>query len=335
MATAPSAGRVSLPLLLAVLAIALGLIAIVITFAVPGPAGPPGVAPSVDGVAWAVLQNDSTIVHGSGVTAATNPDPGVYVVTFAQAVSGCALVASPGRGGLPSGAPGPVGIGAVAVPGEPNEARFTETNVTGVADEVALQVVAVCGDGLRAVVSGTGALEAGTGVVKTVVAAQGVFDVVFDQDVSGCAYLANLQGSASGTPAPIGFVGVSTMPTTPDGVQVSTFNLSANPVNASFNLAVICTSPAWAVVATNGTLVRGAATGAELLGGGAYQVNLTSYILDCAYVVTPGSTGNSPPGVPSWDGVTIRYSDWDDLFVNSFVTGHEPNAFSFHVAAFC
>lgn len=84
-----------------------------------GPQGPEGPAGAPATNLWAVVEGDGTLVRGSGVTSAAQPDPpGGYEVIFNQDVTGCAYVASPGLTGsvgIPND--GSVGVvGRISVP---------------------------------------------------------------------------------------------------------------------------------------------------------------------------------------------------------------------------
>ncbi|HEY5641030.1 MAG TPA: hypothetical protein VIW01_13370 [Dehalococcoidia bacterium] len=64
----------------------------------PGPAGPQGPQGEAGprGInLWATVRDDGTLIRGTA-TGAARPETGVYIVTFAQDVSGCAAIANSG-----------------------------------------------------------------------------------------------------------------------------------------------------------------------------------------------------------------------------------------------
>jgi hypothetical protein len=92
--------------------------------------------------------------------------------------------------------------------------------------------------------SAPGLLRRGSGVVSAALGETGVYQVVFDRDVSGCTWVATPAGSAAtkgtgGNHPARGEVAVSALSGEPDGVVVSRYSdgtLGDNPVT----LAVFC-----------------------------------------------------------------------------------------------
>jgi hypothetical protein len=106
----------------------------------------------------------------------------------------------------------------------------------------ALASTAVMSTGISgyAVVDGDGTLARGLNATSVIVEGIGIYDVVFNSDVSACAYHGNSGLSGiGGNPLP-GYVSVSTMGSNPNAVHVETFNPSANFANLGFHLRVIC-----------------------------------------------------------------------------------------------
>jgi hypothetical protein len=84
----------------------------------------------------------------------------------------------------------------------------------------------------------------GTGVVESKSLFTGAYEVVFDRDVSGCAFEATL-GDPSDGGAPAGEIGVATrefplFTIKPTAVFVEAYNSSGTATNNPFHLAVLC-----------------------------------------------------------------------------------------------
>ncbi len=95
---------------------------------------------------------------------------------------------------------------------------------------------------LWAVVEFNGTLvRGGTGTVssKSIISSPSHYDVVFNRDVSKCAYIAT-PGSTSTTLPPVGFDSVASEEEDPNGVFVETFTAKDEPQQESFHLAVFC-----------------------------------------------------------------------------------------------
>jgi hypothetical protein len=95
---------------------------------------------------------------------------------------------------------------------------------------------------LWAVVNATGALQNGSGVVSTAPEGTGDFQVIFDQDVRNCSYIATLgvPGSQGGGTQVPGFITTAGRSLLTDGVWVQTFNETGVLTAEPFNLAVFC-----------------------------------------------------------------------------------------------
>lgn len=95
---------------------------------------------------------------------------------------------------------------------------------------------------LWAVVSNKGVLvRGGTGTLSAIALLQpGAYEVVFDRDVSDCAYIATI-GSTEAGPTSAGMIAVATRLGNPDAVFVETFGEKGKPTaSQSFHLAVFC-----------------------------------------------------------------------------------------------
>lgn len=84
-------------------------------------------------------------------------------------------------------------------------------------------------------------VNGGTGTVSStsVVSTPSHYFVVFNRDVSKCAYVAT-PAATSATLPPVGFISVAPEEENPDGVFVETFTSAAAAQQESFDLAVFC-----------------------------------------------------------------------------------------------
>jgi hypothetical protein len=82
----------------------------------------------------------------------------------------------------------------------------------------------------------TGALTHGSGVTSAGLLATGSYDVIFDQNVTACAY-DGTSTNIGGAPA---MVQVAPLGTNAGGVRILTIDTTGTPVNTSFDLAVFC-----------------------------------------------------------------------------------------------
>lgn len=92
-----------------------------------------------------------------------------------------------------------------------------------------------------AVVRGSdGAATRSRGVTSATHTSTGRYQVIFNRDVRGCAYSANL-GQVDATGPSLGQIGVSQLPSNVNGVQVRTGDANnGGAVNRGFHLVVVC-----------------------------------------------------------------------------------------------
>ena len=93
---------------------------------------------------------------------------------------------------------------------------------------------------LWAVINANGTVARGSGIgTGTFREDTGIYDVFFNRDVSGCAYVASLGGAAAGTP-PAGTAAATNLSGLPAGLFVITRNSAGTNANLPFHLAVFC-----------------------------------------------------------------------------------------------
>jgi len=240
----PTGGKGGAGLILGAVALALALVAVGVAFVVPGPTGPTGSssagAPSV--TYWAVVDASGTLDRGSGASTASHVGTGSYLVTFLDILYGCTYSAVIGTATATNPPNGTVSVSAV--PSDVYEVKVLTTNASKGAIDDPFYVAASCPGGLSAVVAANGTFVSGAGVtsVATELCAgdhPGCYQVIFNQDVSACAYIAGLGESFTGTP-PAGSIAVAPRASVPDGVWVQAWNAAGVDTNESFHLSVYC-----------------------------------------------------------------------------------------------
>lgn len=93
---------------------------------------------------------------------------------------------------------------------------------------------------LWAVINANGTVARGSGIgTGTFREDTGIYDVFFNRDVSGCAYVGSLGGADAGTP-PGGTVGATNLFGAPKGLFVIIRNSAGSSANLPFHLAVFC-----------------------------------------------------------------------------------------------
>jgi hypothetical protein len=97
----------------------------------------------------------------------------------------------------------------------------------------------ITGAMLWAVVDNAGTLIRGNGATSAASFGSGSFEVIFNKNVTGCAFIGSigLPGSSGSTGGQIGLVGRSG---NPNGVFISTFNLTGTATALGFHLMVVC-----------------------------------------------------------------------------------------------
>jgi hypothetical protein len=107
----------------------------------------------------------------------------------------------------------------------------------------ALSAVAASGLGYWAVVNQNGVLVRGRGFAAGDPAArtgEGIYHVIFNRDVRGCAYVASVGSPTVDAVPPGGEVHVASHPTNVNAVRVRTTNDAGVALNRPFHLAVTC-----------------------------------------------------------------------------------------------
>jgi hypothetical protein len=185
-----------------------------------------------------------------------------------------------------------------------------------------------------AVVTAGGALSRGSGVNTTSQTGVGQYQVLIDVILYGCTYSATL-GSTDTSVPPAGAATVAPIPGSLSGLRVATYDASGAPTNASFHLVVACPGGLFAVVAVNGSFVRGAGVVATVsVEAGAYSVLFDRTVTGCAYLAGLGenTSGSAPPGFVT---VAQRGGEPDAVWVSTYDAAGDVASEPFHLSVYC
>jgi hypothetical protein len=145
---------------------------------------------------------------------------------------------------------------------------------------------------LFATVGMTGNVIDGGGVTGATHIGTGQYEVTFNKDVSGCAYVASTQNAYSQALQIFTAGGHLSS----DGVYVETKNQGGGLTDGPFNLIVDCgsTGMQYAVVDYSGNLARSTpGTTITSPGTGRYNLTFPSSVKACAYLATVGDPGHA------------------------------------------
>jgi hypothetical protein len=98
-----------------------------------------------------------------------------------------------------------------------------------------------CACTLFAVINANGTLVRGLGVASAQRLANGVYEVIFNRNISRCAYVATMGDPGTGV-GPPGEIGVASRGGNPNGVFVTTYNSGGILADRPYHLAVHCRS---------------------------------------------------------------------------------------------
>jgi hypothetical protein len=162
----------------------------------------------------------------------------------------------------------------------------------------------------------------------------GQYEVTFNTNVSGCAYVASTQNAYSQAL----LISTAGGHLSPDGVYVETKNQGGGLMDGPFNLIVDCgiTGMQYAVVDYSGNLARATAgTTISSPGTGRYNITFPASVAGCAYLATLGDPGSglvfNPNVVETGSGVGSRtvYVETKNL------GGGLSSGIPFHLAVIC
>jgi hypothetical protein len=187
---------------------------------------------------------------------------------------------------------------------------------------------------LFAVVDINGNLTAGSGVLHVTQLGTGQYEIIFNRNVSQCAYVAttvNAYSQALNVFTAGGQQG-------PDAVRIETKNQGGGLTDGPFHLVVTCgnTGIPFAVVGYSANLVRATpGTTLSALGSGRYTITFANVVAPCAYIATVADPGTglvlSPSGVYTANG-----SNGKTIYVETKNPGGGlQDSVPFHLAVVC
>ena len=292
---------------------------------------------------WAVVNAAGALVRGSGAVSATNLGTGTYQVIFNSNMTGCSYIATAGDPGA-GAVSGPISVSVASRAGNANGVYLeTRDQTTGAVSNQPFQLVTHCPTKDKfAVVSDTGALARGSGVVSVANLSTGSYEVIFNKNVNKCAYTASIGTTSTGSVLSPGLITVAGRAGNKAGVFVRIVDRLGNAVNQPFHLSVTCGKKnLFAVLEGAGTLARGqhVTSVAKLAGAntGTYQVIFDRTVSGCAYNATIGTTTNGgsvgPPPVVATDATRAGNANGVFVFLHQAngTTIDEP----FHLVVFC
>ena len=188
---------------------------------------------------------------------------------------------------------------------------------------------------LWAVVSSSGTLIRGSSALNASQTTKGEYQVTFAEDVSSCAYVATVGTIYQSGSEPYAGIAVANSPGDRAAIVVTVTDFTGAAINASFHLAVICGGTPWAVVGSEGSLVRGPdAVLVHENTTGVYTVEFNQNVEDCGILATLGSTSSTP--VAAGEITTIPEPNAPDgVEVATYTPAGLAVSESFHVAAVC
>jgi len=267
---------------------------------------------------------------------------GTYAVTFSKNQATCAYVATPGDPGAGAVA-GPIVATVATRAGNPN-ALFIQTwdQTTGALSNQPFHVETYCGRQKFAVVDSIGNLSRGGHVLSSAHLGAGAYEVIFDKNVSKCAFTASVGTTGTGSVPNPGMITVAGRAGNNAGVFIRIVDRLGNSADLPFHLALNCGRRKFiAVVESNGTLARGGnvVSLAKLSGtnGGTYEVIFNATVAGCAYTANVGtSTNGGSVGPPP---VTISTATRAGNSSGVFIFIHQANGATidepFHLVVVC
>jgi len=188
---------------------------------------------------FAVVGKGGALSRGSHALSARRIARGEYSVHFDSDVSNCVLTASVGSTGTtPVTAPGEISV----APGKKPHNVFVATiGASGSLKNFPFHLSAACGTTpFRAVVTSGGTLVRGRKVTMTSHIGPGTYAVIFDQNVSTCAYTATI-GSAGAAFSTLPLtVTTATRAGNPNGAFIFIHNAAGAVADHAFHLVTRC-----------------------------------------------------------------------------------------------
>jgi len=188
------------------------------------------------GAPWAVVSSGGSLVRGPETVLAHENTTGVYTVVFNQNVEDCGILATLGSTGST-----PVAAGEITAAPEantPDGVQIATYTPAGVAVSESFHVVAVCTGPTWAVIGSTGVAVRGNLASSSEISG-GVYQVVFDQNIENCAFVATTGETGTGA-YPASLVTEAGKAGNVDAVFLTTYTPGGGSASEAFTLAVFC-----------------------------------------------------------------------------------------------
>jgi hypothetical protein len=185
---------------------------------------------------FAVIASDGTPVRGSHVIASVHPNTGNYDVTFDHNVSKCAFSATSAS----TGAAGEISVAGLF--GNKKGVFVQTLSRAGARVDVPFHLAVDCGAKRDiGVIDVGGSTARGTHVTSSASLQPGAYEVIFDRDVSGCAYTATIgEPTNSGEVDDPIVISTASRSGNVDGVFVDVQDVGGTPQDEPFHLNVNC-----------------------------------------------------------------------------------------------
>jgi len=184
----------------------------------------------------AVIAADGTTVRGAHVSASSRIAAGSYAIDFDHDVSKCAFTAT----GATTALPGPISVAGLF--SDVNGVFVQTLSRAGVATDLPFQLAVDCGaTKLVGVIKRGGAKARGAHLTASANLQTGVYEVIFDRDVSACAYTATVGVTTNGGSVddPVAITAASRTGNV-DGVAIAIRDVNGVARNEPFHLKVTC-----------------------------------------------------------------------------------------------
>jgi hypothetical protein len=271
---------------------------------------------------WVVMNSAGTAVRSKGLASSARLAAGEYEAIYKSNMTQCAYISTPGDPGA-GAVIGPI-INTVASRATSVNGVYLESwdQSTGTRVDDPIHTVTYCGSKVYAVVGSDGTLARGSNAASSARIGMGAYEVIFDRNVTKCAYTATLGTTGAGSVTNPGSITVVGRAGQKRGVFVRTVDRLGSAADYPFHLAVNCKG-LYSVINTNGTLARGPhVVSSTKLGGvntGTYEVIYDRVVSGCAYTATvglPGTTGSITTPVSITTATRAGHADGVFVFIH-------------------
>jgi hypothetical protein len=190
-----------------------------------------------------------------------------------------------------------------------------------------------------AVVNSAGALVRGVGAVSASSLGTGTYQVTFNSDMSGCAYIATAGDTGAGAVSGPITATVATRAGNNNALFIQTFDQSTGSLsNQPFHVITFCKSKdRWAVIGSDGSIARRGSpvVSAAHLGTGNYEVIFSRPVAKCSFTGAIGTTGAGSISNPGTLTVAGRAGNKNGVFVRIVDRLGNSLDSSFHLGVTC